>query len=178
MKDETSLALSDKYRHGHCDKIVGEAFGRRQQDYRDFHGRQSKRRNWAYGQRSAVSSHSGDHDLPKPPLIFETFTNVLPIVFSSSWMYSTALLGSPYLTYWYGIALPIWWANGQSTMICMFAWLAIQANVVYQTRIPSSSSSEHVTGPLHTFFGSSSARSTTYSSFHRCWLELPLLSRL
>ena len=51
----------------------------------------------------------------------------------SSWMYSTALLGSPYLTYWYGIALPVWWANGQSTMICMFAWLAIQA----KRRVPN-----------------------------------------
>lgn len=30
----------------------------------------------------------------------------------SPWMYSTALLGSPYLTYWYGIALPVRWANG------------------------------------------------------------------
>ena len=47
----------------------------------------------------------------------------------SSWMYSTALLGAPYLTYWYGIALPVWWANGQSIMICMFGWLAIQAKL-------------------------------------------------
>lgn len=45
----------------------------------------------------------------------------------SSWLFSTALLGAPYLTYWYGIALPVWWANGQSTMICAFGWLAIQA---------------------------------------------------
>lgn len=45
----------------------------------------------------------------------------------SSWLYSTALLGAPYLTYWYGIALPIWWAAGQSTMICAFGWLAIHA---------------------------------------------------
>ncbi|KAL5333096.1 hypothetical protein BJX70DRAFT_392458 [Aspergillus crustosus] len=37
------------------------------------------------------------------------------------------MLGAPYLTYWYGIALPIWWANGQSVMICCFAYLAIQA---------------------------------------------------
>ena len=51
----------------------------------------------------------------------------------SSWMYSSALLGSPYLTYWYGIALPLWWASGQSTMICMFAWLAIQA----KRRVPN-----------------------------------------
>lgn len=51
----------------------------------------------------------------------------------SSWMYSTALLGSPYLTYWYGIALPVWWANGQSTMICVFAWLAIES----KRRIPN-----------------------------------------
>lgn len=47
----------------------------------------------------------------------------------SSWLYSTALLGAPYLTYWYGIALPVWWANGQSIMICMFGWLAIQAKL-------------------------------------------------
>jgi len=47
----------------------------------------------------------------------------------SSWTYPTALLASPYLTYWYGIALPIWWANGQSVMICFFAYLAIQAKL-------------------------------------------------
>ncbi|KIW26206.1 uncharacterized protein PV07_09319 [Cladophialophora immunda] len=51
----------------------------------------------------------------------------------SSWTYSTALLGSPYLTYWYGIALPVWWAAGQSTMICAFGWLAIQA----KRRVPN-----------------------------------------
>jgi Na+/proline symporter len=47
----------------------------------------------------------------------------------SSWTYTSALLGAPYLTYWYGIALPIWWANGQSAMICFFAFLAIQAKL-------------------------------------------------
>ncbi|KAF9890854.1 hypothetical protein FE257_005430 [Aspergillus nanangensis] len=47
----------------------------------------------------------------------------------SSWTYTSALLGSVYLTYWYGIALPIWWANGQSVMICFFAVLAIQAKL-------------------------------------------------
>ncbi|KAL4869935.1 hypothetical protein BDV12DRAFT_208220 [Aspergillus spectabilis] len=31
----------------------------------------------------------------------------------STWTFTSALLGAPYLTYWYGIALPIWWANGQ-----------------------------------------------------------------
>lgn len=47
----------------------------------------------------------------------------------SSWTFTSALLGAPYLTYWYGIALPVWWANGQSTMICFFAFLAIQAKL-------------------------------------------------
>ncbi|KAL2816596.1 Sodium:solute symporter family-domain-containing protein [Aspergillus cavernicola] len=47
----------------------------------------------------------------------------------SSWTFTSALLGAPYLTYWYGIALPIWWANGQSVMICCFAYLAIQAKL-------------------------------------------------
>ncbi|KIX03525.1 uncharacterized protein Z518_07078 [Rhinocladiella mackenziei CBS 650.93] len=47
----------------------------------------------------------------------------------SAVIFSTALLGAPYLTYWYGIALPVWWANGQSTMICAFGWLAIQAKL-------------------------------------------------
>ena len=47
----------------------------------------------------------------------------------SSWTFTSALLGSPYLTYWYGIALPVWWSNGQSVMICCFAYLAIQAKL-------------------------------------------------
>ncbi|KAH9827371.1 SSS family solute:Na+ symporter [Teratosphaeria destructans] len=51
----------------------------------------------------------------------------------SSWLYSTALLGAPYLTYWYGIALPLFWANGQSVMICAFAWMAISA----KRRVPN-----------------------------------------
>lgn len=34
-----------------------------------------------------------------------------------------------YLTYTYSIALPIWWANGQSVMICFFGFLAIQAKL-------------------------------------------------
>ncbi|KAL3465741.1 Sodium:solute symporter family-domain-containing protein [Aspergillus heterothallicus] len=47
----------------------------------------------------------------------------------SSWTFTSALLGAPYLTYRYGVALPIWWANGQSVMICCFAYLAIQAKL-------------------------------------------------
>ncbi|KAL3472385.1 Sodium:solute symporter family-domain-containing protein [Aspergillus californicus] len=47
----------------------------------------------------------------------------------SSWTFTSALLGAPYLTYWHGIALPIWWANGQSVMICCFAFLAIQTKL-------------------------------------------------
>lgn len=47
----------------------------------------------------------------------------------SSWTFTSALLGAPYLTYWHGIALPIWWANGQSVMICCFAYMAIQAKL-------------------------------------------------
>ncbi|KAH8660487.1 SSS family solute:Na+ symporter [Xylariales sp. PMI_506] len=47
----------------------------------------------------------------------------------SSWTFTSALLGAPYLTYWYGIALPVWWANGQSVMICFFAYLAIQTKL-------------------------------------------------
>lgn len=46
-----------------------------------------------------------------------------------SWTFTSALLGAPYLTYWYGIALPVWWANGQSTMIYFFTFLAIQAKL-------------------------------------------------
>ncbi|KAL4901237.1 hypothetical protein BDW74DRAFT_170378 [Aspergillus multicolor] len=47
----------------------------------------------------------------------------------SSWTFTSALLGAPYLTYWHGVALLIWWANGQSVMICCFASLAIQAKL-------------------------------------------------
>jgi Na+/proline symporter len=47
----------------------------------------------------------------------------------SSWTFTSALLGAPYLTCWYGIALLIWWANGQSVIICFFAFLAIQAKL-------------------------------------------------
>ncbi|KAF4123119.1 urea-proton symporter [Geosmithia morbida] len=47
----------------------------------------------------------------------------------SSWTFTSALLGAPYLTYWHGIALPVWWANGQSVMICFFAYLAIQTKL-------------------------------------------------
>ncbi|KAF2638663.1 SSS family solute:Na+ symporter [Massarina eburnea CBS 473.64] len=46
----------------------------------------------------------------------------------SSWTFTSALLGAPYLTYWYGIAL-LWWANGQSVMIYFFAFLAINAKL-------------------------------------------------
>ncbi|KAK7416599.1 hypothetical protein QQX98_005070 [Neonectria punicea] len=47
----------------------------------------------------------------------------------SSWKFTSTLLGAPYLTYWHGIALPAWWANGQSVMICFFAFLAIRAKL-------------------------------------------------
>lgn len=47
----------------------------------------------------------------------------------SSWTFTSALLGAPYLTYLHGVALPVWWSNGQSVMICCFAYLAIQAKL-------------------------------------------------
>ncbi|KXT14262.1 hypothetical protein AC579_6709 [Pseudocercospora musae] len=77
-------------------------------------------------------------------------------------MYSTALLGSPYLTYWYGIALPVWWANGQSTMICMFAWLAIEA----KRRVPNA----------HTLLELIRARYGTTA--HLLWIVLCLINNL
>ena len=47
----------------------------------------------------------------------------------SSWTFSSALLGSSYLTYWYGVSLPIWWSAGQTIMISFFAYLAINAKL-------------------------------------------------
>ncbi|KAL4955798.1 hypothetical protein BDW69DRAFT_182167 [Aspergillus filifer] len=47
----------------------------------------------------------------------------------STWTFTLALLGAPCLTYWHGVALPIWWANGQSVMICCFRYLAIQTKL-------------------------------------------------
>jgi urea-proton symporter len=80
----------------------------------------------------------------------------------SSWLYSTALLGAPYLTYWYGIALPVWWANGQSVMICMFAWLAIQA----KRRVPNA----------HTLLEIIRARYGTVA--HILWIVLCIINNL
>ncbi|KAL2444296.1 putative urea active transporter 1 [Exophiala dermatitidis] len=45
----------------------------------------------------------------------------------SSWLYSSALLGASLLTYRYGLALGVWWGASASTMICLMAYLAIQA---------------------------------------------------
>lgn len=78
----------------------------------------------------------------------------------SSWTFSTALLASPYLTYWYGIALPVWWAAGQSTMICAFGWLAIQA----KRRVPNA----------HTLLELIRARYGTFA--HILWIVLCLLN--
>lgn len=80
----------------------------------------------------------------------------------SSWLYSSALLGSPYLTYSYGIALPLWWAAGQSTMICMFAWIAIQA----KRRIPNA----------HTLLELIRARYGTVA--HILWIVMALINNL
>lgn len=51
----------------------------------------------------------------------------------SSWLYSTALLGASLLTYSYGIALGVWWGASASTMICLMAYLSIQA----KRRVPN-----------------------------------------
>ncbi|EXJ87089.1 hypothetical protein A1O3_04047 [Capronia epimyces CBS 606.96] len=80
----------------------------------------------------------------------------------SSWTYSTALLGSPYLTYWHGIALPVWWANGQSTMICAFGWLAIEA----KRKVPNA----------HTLLELIRARYGTLA--HIIWIVLCLINNL
>lgn len=45
----------------------------------------------------------------------------------SSWLYSTALLGASLLTYRFGLALGVWWGASASTMICLMAYLAIEA---------------------------------------------------
>ena len=37
----------------------------------------------------------------------------------SSWTFPSALLGSTYMTYMYGVSLPVWWANGSSVMLCV-----------------------------------------------------------
>ncbi|KAF4126263.1 LOW QUALITY PROTEIN: urea-proton symporter [Geosmithia morbida] len=44
----------------------------------------------------------------------------------SSWLYSTALLGSTLLTYRYGLALGVWWGASASTMVCFLAVISIQ----------------------------------------------------
>jgi Na+/proline symporter len=45
----------------------------------------------------------------------------------SSWLYSTALLGTSLLTYWYGLALGVWWGALASTMVCFLSLISIQA---------------------------------------------------
>ena len=80
----------------------------------------------------------------------------------SSWLYSTALLGSPYLTYSYGIALPLYWAAGQSTMICAFGWLAIHA----KRKVPNA----------HTLLEIIRARYGTPA--HVLWIVLCLINNL
>jgi Na+/proline symporter len=45
----------------------------------------------------------------------------------SSWLYSTALLGASTLTYSYGLALGVWWGASASTMVCLMAYLSIEA---------------------------------------------------
>ncbi|KAJ4296803.1 hypothetical protein N0V90_006851 [Kalmusia sp. IMI 367209] len=45
----------------------------------------------------------------------------------ASWLYSTALLAGSLLTYRYGLALGVWWGASASTMICLMAFLSIEA---------------------------------------------------
>jgi Na+/proline symporter len=45
----------------------------------------------------------------------------------SSWLYSTALLGTSLLTYRYGLALGVWWGASASTMVCFLSLISIQA---------------------------------------------------
>jgi Na+/proline symporter len=45
----------------------------------------------------------------------------------SSWLYSTALLGSSLLTYRYGVAVGVWWGAAASIMVCFFSFLSIEA---------------------------------------------------
>ncbi|CAO2649799.1 Nn.00g010910.m01.CDS01 [Neocucurbitaria sp. VM-36] len=45
----------------------------------------------------------------------------------ASWLYSTALLAASSLTYRYGVALGVWWGASASTMICLMAYLSIEA---------------------------------------------------
>jgi Na+/proline symporter len=45
----------------------------------------------------------------------------------SSWLYSTALLGSSLLTYRYGVAVGVWWGAAASVMVCFFSFLSIEA---------------------------------------------------
>ncbi|KAI1629485.1 SSS family solute:Na+ symporter [Exophiala viscosa] len=45
----------------------------------------------------------------------------------SSWLYSSALLGASLLTYSYGLALGVWWGASASTMVCVMAYLSIEA---------------------------------------------------
>ncbi|KAL8788282.1 MAG: hypothetical protein Q9195_007379 [Heterodermia aff. obscurata] len=75
---------------------------------------------------------------------------------------TTALLVSPYLTYAYGIALPLYWAAGQSTMICAFGWLAIHA----KRKVPNA----------HTLLEIIRARYGTPA--HVLWIVLCLINNL
>lgn len=47
------------------------------------------------------------------------------IIDSQSWLWSTALLGSSFVGYDYGVAGPFWFAAGCSPMIVFFALLGI-----------------------------------------------------
>ncbi|KAF1846190.1 SSS family solute:Na+ symporter [Cucurbitaria berberidis CBS 394.84] len=54
-------------------------------------------------------------------------TGLTSAVVIASWLYSTALLAASSLTYRYGVALGVWWGASASTMICLMAYLCIEA---------------------------------------------------
>lgn len=56
-------------------------------------------------------------------------TGLIATAVISSWTYPSGLLGFSSLPYFYGIAMGFWCSNGQSAVICAFAFLAIQTKL-------------------------------------------------
>jgi Na+/proline symporter len=78
----------------------------------------------------------------------------------ASWLYSTALLAASLLTYRYGLALGVWWGASASTMICLMAYLSIEAK-------RKSSNAHTMLEIIRVRYG---------SGVHKLWIFLALLN--
>ena len=54
---------------------------------------------------------------------------VMKLMTSKSWLWSTAMLGSTFVGYLYGLAGPFWFAAGCSPMIVFFALLGVSCKL-------------------------------------------------